>query len=132
VLPQRIASIVTASLGGLGLLLAVLGLYGVVAYSVNRRMREFGIRIALGARRVDVVKLVVAEGLRLALVGVAVGLAAAAATTRLIAGFLFDVSPLDPLTFAEMATLLVVVTLPAMLLPARRAAADPMTALREQ
>ena len=122
----------TASLGGLGLLLAVLGLYGVVAYSVNRRMREFGIRIALGARRVDVVKLVVAEGLRLALVGVAVGLAAAAATTRLIAGFLFDVSPLDPLTFAEMATLLVVVTLPAMLLPARRAAADPMTALREQ
>ena len=132
VLPQRIASIVTASLGGLGLLLAVLGLYGVVAYSVNRRMREFGIRIALGARRVDVVKLIVAEGLRLALVGLAVGLAAAAATTRLIAGFLFDVSPLDPLTFAGMATLLVVVTLPAMLLPARRAAADPMTALREQ
>lgn len=132
VLPQRIGSIVTASLGGLGLLLAVLGLYGIVAYSVNRRMREFGVRVALGARRLDIVKLVVAEGLRLAVVGVAVGLGIAFATTRLIGAYLFDVSPLDPLTFAGMSMLLVAVTLPAMLPPARRAAADPMAALREQ
>jgi putative ABC transport system permease protein len=132
-LPQRIAAIVTATLGGVGLLLAALGLYGIIAYSVNRRTREMGVRVALGARRADVLRLVVREGMRLAFGGVVIGLVLSAAAGRLIAGFLFDVSTLDLVTFAGMSTLFVVVALLASYLPARRAAgADPMTALRSE
>jgi putative ABC transport system permease protein len=133
VLPQRIALIVTGAFGGVALLLATLGLYGVVAYSVNQRTRELGVRLALGAQRTTVLAMVLGDGLRLAAVGVVVGLLAAAGATRVIAGFLFDVSALDAVTFAGMALLLVVVALLATYVPARRAARlDPMAALRSE
>ena len=129
--PQRIAGTVTGALGAVGLLLASIGLYGIIAYSVSRRTREIGIRLALGARSRGVVGLIVREGMTLATVGVALGLLLAAAATRLIARFLFSVSPLDAVTFTGMAVLLVVVALLASWLPARKAAAaDPMTVLR--
>ena len=130
-LPQRVAALVTGALGGAGLLLATVGLYGVIAYGVNRRTREIGLRVALGADRRDVLRLIVGEGLRLAAIGVAAGLAIAALATRLLASLLFTVSPLDPLTFGLMSLLFVLVAWLASYLPARRAAAaDPMAALR--
>lgn len=130
-LPQRIAAIVTGVMGGVGLLLATLGLYGIIAYSVNRRTREIGLRVALGAARRDVVRLIVREGMRLAVVGVLVGLVLAVAATRLLSGLLFSVSPLDATTFIAMSALFVTVAFVASYLPARRAAgADPMAALR--
>lgn len=129
--PQRVAALVTAVLGGVGLLLAAVGLYGLIAFSVSRRTREIGVRVALGAQSRDVLGMVVGEGMRLAGTGVVVGILLAAAATRLIAGFLFSVSPLDGLTFAGMSALFVSVALLASYLPARRAAAtDPLTALR--
>jgi predicted permease len=129
--PQRIAAIVTGVLGGVGLLLAAVGLYGIIAYSVSRRTREIGVRVALGAQRADVLGMVVREGMRLAGTGVVVGIGLAAVATRLIAGFLFSVSPIDTATFAGMSLLFVAVALLASYLPARRAAAtDPLTALR--
>jgi putative ABC transport system permease protein len=132
-LPQRVAALVTGSLGGVGLLLASVGLYGVIAYSVSRRGREIGIRLAIGARRGDVLRMVLRDGMRLAAIGVVIGLVLGAAATRLIAGFLFDVSPLDVTTFAAMSALFVLVALAASYVPARRAAAsDPRTALRAE
>jgi predicted permease len=132
-LPQRVAAIVTGALGVVGLLLASVGLYGIIAYSVSRRTREIGIRLALGARSSGVVGMIVREGMRLAGIGVIVGLVLAAGGTRLISGFLFSVSPLDAMTFAGMSLLFVVVALVASYLPARRAAAaDPMVILRAE
>ena len=133
VLPQRIAVIVTGALGSVGLLLAALGLYGVIAYSVNRRTREMGVRIALGAQRSDVLRLVLHEGARLVAAGVALGIVLAAAATRVIARLLFDVSALDAVTFSAMSLVLIAIALVATYLPARRAASfDPMTALRSE
>jgi predicted permease len=130
-LPQRVAAIVTGALGAVGLLLASVGLYGVVAYSVGRRAREIGIRLAIGARRGDVLAMVLRDGMRLAALGVGVGLALGAAATRLVANLLFDVSPLDATTFGAMSALFVGVALLASWLPARRAAmSDPKAALR--
>ncbi len=130
--PQRVAAMVTGVLGGAGLLLAAVGLYGLIAFSVGRRTREIAVRVALGAQRVDVVGMVVREGMRLAGTGVVVGVLLAAAATRLISGFLFSVSPLDGLTFAGMSGLFIAVALLASYLPARRAAGtDPLTALRD-
>jgi predicted permease len=132
-LPQRVAAVVTGALGGAGLLLASVGLYGVVAYSVSRRTREIGIRVAIGARRTDVLRMVLREGMRLTALGVAVGVALAAVATRLMASLLFGVSPLDPVTFAAMSGLFVTVALVATWLPARRAAAaDPRVALQAE
>jgi predicted permease len=129
--PQRIAAIVTGVLGVVGLLLAAVGLYGIIAYSVGRRTREIGVRVALGAQRWDVLRMVVREGMWLAGIGVAVGIALAAGATRLMAGFLFDVSPIDAVTFVGMSVLFVGVAFLASYLPARRAAStDPLTALR--
>ena len=130
--PQRVAAMVTGLLGGAGLLLAAVGLYGLIAFSVGRRTREIAVRVALGAQRGDVVGMVLREGMRLAGTGVVVGVLLAAAATRLISGFLFDVSPLDGLTFAGMSGLFIAVALLASYLPARRAAAaDPLMALRD-
>jgi putative ABC transport system permease protein len=130
-LPQRVAAMVTGVLGGVGLLLAVVGLYGVIAYSVTRRTREIGVRVALGAQRSDVLRLVLREGMGLATIGVVIGVALAAGATRLIAGLLLAVDPLDGATFAAMSGLLIAVTLLASYVPARRAArSDPMVALR--
>jgi putative ABC transport system permease protein len=116
---------------GLSLVLAVIGIYGVMAYSVNQRTRELGIRMALGASRGDVVRLVVVQGLRLTLVGVIVGLLASFAASRLIASLLFDVSPTDAVTFLAVPLLLAGAALGASYLPALRATRiDPMVALR--
>jgi predicted permease len=132
-LPQRVAAIVTGALGGVGLLLAAVGLYGIIAYSTSRRTREIGVRMALGARRSDVVRLIVHDGMRLVGVGIAIGLSLAFAATRLIAGLLFGVSPLDSVTFVVMSILFAAVAFIASYLPARRAAAaSPMTALRSE
>lgn len=121
-LPQRVAALVTGVLGAIGLVLAAIGLYGIIAYSVGRRTKEIGIRLALGARAADVLRMILGEGLRLTAVGVAIGLALAAALTRLIAGFLVGLSPLDGVTYAGVAVVFVGVALVASWIPARRAA----------
>ncbi len=130
-LPQRVAALVTGALGTVGLLLASVGLYGIIAYTASRRTREIGIRVALGARRADVLGLIVKDGMRLVVMGVVAGLLLAAGATRLLASLLFGLNPLDATTFAGMSAVFILVAFIASWLPARRAAAsDPMTALR--
>ncbi|MGH9845705.1 MAG: FtsX-like permease family protein, partial [Blastocatellia bacterium] len=117
--------------GGLALLLSAAGIYGVTAYSVAERTPELGIRLALGAQTNDVLKLIIGQGLRLIAVGVVLGLVASLALTRLMKSLLFGVSATDPLTFAVIALLLLIVALLACWIPARRATkVDPMIALR--
>jgi putative ABC transport system permease protein len=113
------------------LLLAAVGLYGVISYSVTRRMTEFGIRMAMGAKSTDVLSLVLSQGLKLAGAGVVAGALGAWALTRFIRGLLYGVSSFDPLTFCAMALLLGAVTVAACIIPARRATkVDPLIALR--
>src|SRR5262249_44069228 len=129
----RLAATLLSVFGGLALMLASVGLYGVMAYVVGQRRREIGVRLALGAQRRDVFRLVVKEGMALAAVGVAMGLAGALAGTRLLTKFLYGVEPTDATTFICVALLLAVVALLANYLPARRAArTDPMQALRAE
>ena len=113
--------------------LAVVGIYGVIAYSVNRRTHEIGLRLALGAMRWNVLGLVLRQGLRLTLVGIALGAAGAFALTRMIAHLLYEVNATDPLTFCAVSVLLAGVSLTACYIPARRAAVvDPVVALRHE
>lgn len=128
---SRFSAVLLNWLSGLALLLATIGIYGVLAYSVARRTGEFGIRLALGAQAGDILKLVIGQGMRLVTAGLVLGLAASFALTRLIAKLLFGVSATDPLTFAGIALLLTAIALFACWLPARRATrVDPITALR--
>ena len=128
---QRIAAWLIGSFAGLALLLAAIGVYGVISYQVAARTRELGIRMALGASRADVLALVLRSGLILAMVGVAVGVAGAFAATRALKSLLFGVSASDPLTFAASALFLAGVALLASFVPAQRASrVDPMVALR--
>jgi len=132
-LPARLGGTVLGLFGLLGLVLAAVGIYGVMAYSVAQRTRELGIRIALGSDRGAVVRLVLREGMRLAALGVVLGLVAAVGASRLVRGLLYGVSSLDPLAFSVVPLTLVVVAAAAVYLPARRAAAvDPIRALKTE
>jgi predicted permease len=117
--------------GAMALLLGAVGLYGVIAYSVSQRQREIGIRMAIGAQRKDVMRLVLYEGMLVILIGLGIGLAGSLASTRFLSTLLFGVTPTDPLTFAAVIILLAAVALAACYLPARRAVlVDPIVALR--
>jgi len=128
---ERVAASLLSTLGGLALLLAAVGLYSVMAYSVSQRTHEIGIRMALGAETTHVLKLVVSQGLTLTLIGIGAGLLAALALGRLLASFLYGTSTTDPTTFGVVSLLLACVALLASYIPARRATkVDPMVALR--
>jgi ABC-type antimicrobial peptide transport system permease subunit len=128
---ERMFSRLTGSFGLLALVLVCVGLYGTRSYFVARRTNEIGIRIALGAKPAGVFRMVLGEGLKLTTAGVAIGLAGAFFGTRLISSALYEVPPVDPLTFAGVAGLLIAVGLFACYVPARRAMkVDPMVALR--
>jgi putative ABC transport system permease protein len=128
---RRLTTLLLGIFAGLALMLAAIGIYGVISYSVSRRTREVGIRMALGARQGDVLGMVAKQGLLLALAGVGVGVGASLALTRVLAGMLFGITATDPLTFAAVSVFLVLVALAAAWLPARRAArTDPLVALR--
>jgi ABC-type antimicrobial peptide transport system permease subunit len=130
---DRLVARLTLTFGGVALLLACLGIYGVTAHAVARRTREIGIRMALGGAPRDVLRLVVGQGMRLAVVGLGLGIAAALASTRLMNKLLFGIRPNDPVTFVTITLLLVGVALVATWIPARRAIrTDPTTALRTE
>jgi putative ABC transport system permease protein len=131
VVSPRLNLLLFGLFAALALVLAAVGIYGVTAYSVAQRTPEIGIRIALGAGRTDVLRLVVGQGARLALTGIFVGLISAAALTRLMTSMIYGVSSADPLTFFVVAFLLACVALAACYIPARRAMrVDPLVALR--
>ena len=129
--PRRFFVLLVGIFAGLGLLLASLGIYGVISYSVTRQTQEIGIRMAVGATQLRVLRDVIWETLRLAIMGIGVGTVASIGVARLIAFLLFGTTPTDPLTFAGMIVLLGTVALLAGYIPAHRASRiDPMLALR--
>jgi putative ABC transport system permease protein len=127
----RVRTVLLAAIAGLALLMAIVGLYGVVAYSVSQRTREIGIRMALGARGGDVLAMVLWEGLQLAVAGISGGLVAAFAATRALTGLLYGIAPTDAVSFGFAGASLLIVALMASYVPARRATkVDPLVALR--
>ncbi|HVN21751.1 MAG TPA: ABC transporter permease [Dongiaceae bacterium] len=130
---QRVTAITLAMFAAIAMLLAALGLYGTLAYWVNQRLQEIGIRVALGAQRRDILQLVLGHGMRLGMFGAAIGLVASLALTRLMQQMIYGVGPYDPLTFAAVILGLMIVVAAACYLPARRAVCvDPMTTLRSE
>jgi putative ABC transport system permease protein len=128
---ERFSAVLMGTLAVLGLMLAALGLYGVMAYSVSQRTGELGLRVALGARPRDIFRLVIGQGVRLIAVGLGLGVIGALTVTRFLSGTLYEVSPADPATFVGISLLLALVALAASYIPARRAAkVDPMVAIR--
>jgi len=128
---QRFNMLLLGAFAGLALLLAAVGIYSVLSYSVKRRVPEIGIRLALGAGLGDVLRMVVLEGMKPALLGVAIGAAGALALGRVLSGLIYGVKPTDPATFLAVTVLLAAIALLASMLPAYRATkVDPMVALR--
>jgi ABC-type antimicrobial peptide transport system permease subunit len=131
--PQRFNMLLLAAFAMLALLLAAVGIYSVLSYSVRRRVREIGIRMALGATHSDVLRMVVSDGMKPILLGVGMGLAAAFALSRVVASLIFGIRATDPLTFVAVALLLMAVGLLATVLPAYRATrVEPVRILREE
>jgi putative ABC transport system permease protein len=127
------SSVLVSAFAVLALVLACIGIYGVMAYSVTQRTQEIGVRMALGARRADVLRLVMGFGLRLTFVGVLIGFVCSFISTRLMTSLLFEIDASNPLAFSMPAALLILVTVLAAYLPARRAASiDPIQALRAE
>jgi ABC-type antimicrobial peptide transport system permease subunit len=123
--------VMLALAGGMALLLGVVGLYGVIAYSVSQRTQELGIRMALGAQKRHVLKLVLVQGMTLTLIGVAIGIAGAFVLTNLLSSLLYGVKPTDPLTFGTVSFILISAAMLACYFPAKRATkVDPIVALR--
>jgi putative ABC transport system permease protein len=128
---RRFSLVLLGSFAALALVLAAIGIYGVLAYSVARRTHEIGVRVALGARHADVVRLVLGQGLRVTAIGIVFGVAGALGLTRFLQSLLYEVQPTDPPTFAVVLLLLGSVSFVASYLPARRAMhVDPIVALR--
>jgi putative ABC transport system permease protein len=129
---RRFALTILAVFAGVALLLASIGIYGVMAYTFSQRTHEIGVRVALGAQRSDILRMALGEGMLLVAVGLGVGLIGAAIVTRFLRSMLFSVTATDPLTFASIALLLAAVALLACFIPAQRATqVDPLVALRE-
>jgi len=130
---RKFLTLLLGSLSAIALVLALIGIYGVISFNVSERTQEIGIRMALGARAHDVLRMVLAQGLRVAIIGIVIGLAAAFALTRLLTSLLYEVSATDPRTFSAVAVLLAFVAIIACLVPARRAMkVDPLQALRHE
>jgi hypothetical protein len=129
----RLAATFAGALGGLSLLLAVVGMYGVISFAVNERVRDIGVRMALGARRQNILAMVLLQGMKLVILGLALGVALSVGLSRFVAGLLVNTGTLDPLAFASASLLLVAVAALACYIPARRATSiDPMQALRTE
>jgi putative ABC transport system permease protein len=131
--PRRLTMFLGTSLGALALCLAAVGIYGLLSFSAVQRTHEIGVRMALGARKGDVLKMILGEGLKLALAGTVLGVLAACALTRFLASQLYGISPLDPGTFVIVSLLLPVIALASSYQPARQATqVDPISALRSE